>query len=310
MPMLIPALTVGLLAGMRKAFDIKKALGGPISLIVCISFFHWLVSYLHVLPSVLIVVVFSISTLAYYLTLKSGNLIGMLILISVALISVMGTKSLAAMTIIRNGFIEGSITALVLIPILFWLFPSNARQPQEEIYEPDNQGHHLTRAIMRSIFMLFLLAWLYTFLDTSHITLAIAAIFTLVFPCKEHQFEEAKERSIATIIGSLLMLAILGVFSHIGHFSVLLMTTLMAALYLGHKMMEGPLPPMVYQFALSVMLALLVGALNNQVPVYASILRVALTLVGTIGSVYLYALLEQLILKDNTLSPIKSKNPS
>lgn len=38
MPMLIPSLTIGLMAGMRKAFDIKKAVGGPLALIVMISF--------------------------------------------------------------------------------------------------------------------------------------------------------------------------------------------------------------------------------------------------------------------------------
>lgn len=52
-------------------------------------------------------------------------------------------------------------------------------------------------------------------------------------------------------------------------------------------MMHGQQPPMVYQFALSVMIALSVGAMTNQESVSATFLRITITLLGTVGVAYL-----------------------
>lgn len=309
MPMLIPALTIGLMAGMRKAFDLKKAIAGPLFLIIAISFFYWLISWLHVMPLITTLVVFFISTLAYYLTLKSGNPVGMLVLISVVLMSVMGAKSGAALMIIRNSFIEGAITAMILIPLLYHVFPSRATTPLEEVYQPDPYGQQLERAMLRAAVLLLLLVWLYTVLDTSNMTLAIAAIFTLIFPCKEHQFEEAKERSFATLLGGLAALLILTVIGYIGHFFMLLGCTLLAIFVLANQMYHGRYPPMVYQYSISVMLALMVGALTNNAPLPATLLRLVLTLSGTLGAVFLYALLESLLFKNHQFPASRSKNP-
>ena len=309
MPMLLPALTVGLMAGMRKAFDVKKSVGGPLVLIVFISVFYVLISLVHVMPMVALVVVFMISGLAYYLILKIGNPVGMLLLIAITLMSVMGAKSLQAMLVIKDAFIEGAITAFVLIPVLYWLIPSVAKTPLEEIYTPDTHGYHVQRAMIRSGVMMILLCWLYTVLDTSNMILAMAAVFALVFPTKEHQFSEAKERSYATIIGGVLALLILSLTNVMGHLTILLGALFLAAMYLGDRMMNGRHPPMVYQFALSVTIALTVGALTNQEPVSATFLRITLTLIGAIGAAYLSALLERVFLPDLNIKPHLIKNP-
>lgn len=309
MPMLLPALTVGLMAGMRKAFDIKKSVGGPLILIVFITLFYGLISLVHVMPAVALVVVFAISGLAYYLILKTGNPVGMLLLISITLMSVMGAKSMQAMLVIKDAFIEGAITAFVLIPILYWLIPSVAKVPLEEVYTPDQHGYHLQRAMIRSAVMMLLLCWLYTVLDTTNMILAMAAVFALVFPTKEHQFSEAKERSFATVIGGLLALMVLSLTNLMGHLTILLALMFLVALYLGDRMMNGRHPPMVYQFALSVMIALTVGSLTNQEPVSSTFLRITLTLVGAVGAAYLSALLERIFLPHLRIEPHLIKNP-
>lgn len=74
-------------------------------------------------------------------------------------------------------------------------------------------------------------------------------------------------------------------------------------------MVNGRSPPMVYQFSLSVMLALTLGALTNQEPVSATLLRVTLTLIGTVGAAYLSALLEILFLPQLEVDEDLVKNP-
>lgn len=309
MLVLIPALTVGLMGGMRKAFDVKKAVGGPLALIVVITFFYWLMSLVHVMPVLALAIVFLVSVMAYLIVLKTGNPIGMLILIAITLMSVMGAKSLPAMVIIKESFIEGALTALIIIPILYWVLPTKAKTPLIEHYNPDTYGYHWQRAMIRSVVLLLLLGWLYTVLDTSNMILAMAAVFSLVFPTRKHQFDEAKERSFATVIGGVLALIILGLTDWMGHLSILLTLLFLVAFFLGDRMINGRHPPMVYQFALSVMLALTLGALTNQEPVSATMLRVSLTLVGAVGAAYLSALLEIILLPQLKVDMSFSKNP-
>lgn len=154
-----------------------------------------------------------------------------------------------------------------------------------------------------------LLGWMYTLLDQSNITLVITAVFTLMFPCKEHQFEEARERSYATIVGGGFALVILTTFGFVGHLSVLFFMTLIAGIFLANQMINGKNPPMVYQFTLSVMMTLICGSLNDQSPVYLTILRILLTIIGTLGAVFLYATLERLLIKDVEITAHQAKNP-
>lgn len=309
MPVLIPALTVGLMGGMRKAFDVKKAVGGPVAMIVTIHLFYWLMSLVHVMPVLALVVVFVVSVIAYLIILKTGSPMGMLLLIAITLMSVMGAKSLPAMVVIKDAFIEGGITAFILMPILYWLLPTKAQTPLVEHYVPDSYGYHWQRAMIRSLVLLMLLGWLYTVLDTSNMVLAMAAVFSLVFPTKKHQFDEAKERSYATILGGILALTVLGLTNWMGHLSILAALLFLVALFLGDRMVNGRQPPMVYQFALSVMIALTLGALTNQEPVSATTLRVSLTLVGAVGAAYLSALLETLFLPHLRIENHGLKNP-
>ena len=308
MPMLIPALTVGLMAGMRKAFDVTKSVGGPLMLIVTILLFYGLISVVHVMPAVAVLLVFVLSCLSYFIILKTGNPVGMLLLVCLVLMSVMGAKSLQAMAVIKGAFIEGAVVAFFLIPLLYLLLPSKAKTPLVEVYTPDPHGAHWRRAAIRSAVLMLLLVWLYTVLNTSNMIMAIAAIFALVFPTREHQFAEARERSYATVIGGVIALVILGLTDYMGHLSVLLMLIFLAGLYLGERMMHGHHPPMVYQFALSVVIALTVGSLTNQEPVSATALRITLTLTGAVGAAYLSALLERLLLPELEIAP-GQKNP-
>ena len=82
MPMLPPALIVGLMAGMRKAFDPKKAVGGPVAMIAMVTVISGLVELARPMPLVLITLVGALCILSYYIILSTGNPIGMLIAIA------------------------------------------------------------------------------------------------------------------------------------------------------------------------------------------------------------------------------------
>lgn len=109
--------------------------------------------------------------------------------------------------------------------------------------------------------------------------------------------------------GGLAALLILTVIGYIGHFFMLLGCTLLAIFVLANQMYHGRYPPMVYQYSISVMLALMVGALTNNAPLPATLLRLVLTLSGTLGAVFLYALLESLLFKNHQFPASRSKNP-
>lgn len=309
LPLLLPITYIALQGTIRKAFDLKKAVINPLVLCLVALLFYGVLSYIHVKPLITIPIVFLVCSFGYFITLKTGNPVGMLILILIVFMSVMGAKSAQALVLVRDGFIEAMLSSAVLIPLLYGLLPTRAKQPLVEAFQPDPYGFQLERAMLRAFVLMLLLAWLYTFLDQDSIILAIAAIFALMFPCKEHQYEEARERSLATFIGGAFALVVLTITAYVGHLFVFLCLVVLVGLFLGDKMINGRQPPMVYQFALSVCMALVVGSLGNQSPVQLTFLRIVLTLLGTMGAAFLYAVLESLLFKNLELKPARTKNP-
>ena len=81
-PPLLVALPVGLMAGMRKAFDPKKAFGGPIAFIVMVWLMASIVSFARPMPVVLVTIMGLFYFLGFYLIQKTGNPMGMLLLLS------------------------------------------------------------------------------------------------------------------------------------------------------------------------------------------------------------------------------------
>ncbi|MFH0267377.1 FUSC family protein [Vibrio rumoiensis] len=299
LPMMLPALTIGLIGSIRRGFDAKRAFGGPIALIVSMSVFSILVSSFHAMPIVLLTLTLGICTIGYYIILQTGNPAGMLILIGIVLMSSVGLKSIEAMEIMRDTFIEACLIACIIIPVCYAIIPPKNHQPLEDECLQDPFGHHWRRAFIRAGVLFLLIIWLYTVLDSANIMLAIAAVFTLVFPTRQQRNSEAKERILASLIGGGLALSILGILTITAHLSILLILIALAGLYLGNKMMHGTYPPMTYQFALSTMLVLIFGGLSTQEPLSATTLRVCLTIVGAISATILTTILEIILLPSN-----------
>lgn len=296
MPPVLASLPVGMMAGMRKAFDPKKAIGGPVALIVMVWLMSSLLTLLMPWPATFLIAVASLYFVAFYLIQATGNPIGMLILISVGLVSIIGMSSPLALEYLTDTFAEAGIFAMIAIPVLYFILPSASTESMVEEYTPA-AGNHVRSALIRAIVLLGLSFWLYSFIDVSNMMMAIAAIFVLCFPTRERLFSEAVQRIKATILGASAAAIALFILTLNSHFFVLIGVIFLVGLFFSSKMMSGPYPPMVYQFGLSVALALIIGALTTQEPAYAALTRVVLTFAGTVVAALLTATLESLFEK-------------
>ena len=102
-PALMAALPVGLMAGNRKAFDPRKVFGAPIAFLVMVWLMSSLVSLTRPMPMVLIVLMGVLLFLGFLVIQRTGNPLGMLIVIVTVLMSVMGMSSIAAMEMLRDA---------------------------------------------------------------------------------------------------------------------------------------------------------------------------------------------------------------
>ena len=122
MPALMAALPFGLMAGMRKAFDPKKAIGGPLALIMMIWLASGVLTLLMSWPVAFLIAVGSLYFVAFYLIQSTGNPMGMLILVSVGLASILGMNSITALDALSDSVVEAGILALIAIPVLYSSF--------------------------------------------------------------------------------------------------------------------------------------------------------------------------------------------
>ncbi len=297
MPMIAPALTAGIVAGMRGRFDPLKAIGGPITMALMMSAMALLVSMLRDYPPVMIILIGAIYTASYTLILRTGNPMGMLILVASALMSIMGMNSVPGMSYLRDVFIEGSAVALGVIPLVYALLPPATREKAVEVYPVGSGGHFWLRGAIRGAVLLLLTGWLYTVVNESNMMLAVAAIFVMVFPTRERLWSEARQRIHATLLGGVVALVILAAATFNAHLPNLLALIFLASLLLGHRMVVGREPPMVYQYALSAIVAIVGAALSAKAPIDTVLLRIALTMGGAITAAGLTGLLESLFIK-------------
>lgn len=293
MPALMAALPFGLMAGMRKAFDPKKAIGGPLALIVMIWLASGVLTLLMSWPVAFLIAVGSLYFVAFYLIQSTGNPMGMLILVSVGLASILGMNSITALDALRDSVVEAGVLALIAIPVLYLFVPPATREKMIDKYEPA-PGNHVRSALIRAVVLLGLSFWLYSFIDMSNMMMAIAAIFVLCFPTREQLFAEARERIFATVLGASAAGVALFLMTLNAHFFMLVGLVFLTVLYFATMMMVGRHPPMVYQFSASAALSLIVGALTTQEPSYAALTRLALTFGGTVVAALLTATLESL----------------
>ncbi|WP_299822085.1 FUSC family protein [uncultured Jannaschia sp.] len=295
LPPVVAALPVGLIAAQRRAFNPGRAIGAPVSIIVMVTVFTWAVEQLRPMPLVYVGAMWLTYFGGFLMILRTGAPTGMLILIVAVLMSVMGMNGSATVETMRDGFVQASLVALVLAPLVYWLVPPRTRERHVDAPVP-GPGHAATGAAIRASVLMALTFWLYTVMQPSDMMMAMVATMVLVFPTRQAVTSEAMQRVRATLYGgaAALALTLLALWTLSPHLPVLLGLIFLSGLGFGHLMFTGRQPSMVYQYAFSVVLALVAGALSTQDPGYATFTRIVLTLAGAFAAASAVGLLDAL----------------
>lgn len=293
LPPIVAALPIGLIGAQRKAFSASKAIGGPLAMVVLTFIMAWLVNTLSSTPLVYMGTMWLLYFWGFQAILKTGAPAGMLIVIVTVLMSVMGMHGSATVESLRDGFLQASLVALVLAPLVYLILPPKTTQQQVDTPEPGG-GNVAVGAAIRATVLLGLSFWLYSVMQPSDMMMAVIAAMVLVFPTRKAVFFEAQQRIRATVYGGLMALLVLALFTLSPHLITLLVLIFLACLALANGMLKGPQPSNVYQYALSVMLSLIAGALSTQDAGTAMLSRVALTLAGAFAASFAVALLDAL----------------
>ncbi|MCK8484212.1 FUSC family protein [Aliiroseovarius sp. S2029] len=293
LPPIIAALPLGLIAAQRKAFNPGKVLAAPVVMIVMVYAMTWFVEQLRPMPLVYVGSMWLIYFAAFRMILKTGAPLGMLIIIVALLMSIMGMHGTATLETMRDGFAQASLVAFVIGPLVYLLLPARTRE--RHVDEPiPTDGRIETGAAIRATVLLGLSFWLYAVMQPSDMMMAMVAAMVLVFPTGRRVWDEAFQRVRATLYGAAIALIVLWLFTFSQHLPIVLGLIFLSGLFLGSKMLSGPHPSMVYQYAFSVVLALVAGALSTQDPAYASFTRIVLTMAGAFTAAFCVAMLDSL----------------
>lgn len=292
---LFPVLALSFTAGLRGAFNPRRALLGPIMFAVVMWIMSGLVTMLANFPLLLTGAMGLLYFAAYMFILRTGNPLGMLIAIAGVLMSTLEMSSHQGMVMLRDEMTKAAIFAALFLPFAYTLFPTVTGAIDEPVYAAAPGERHGMRALIRSAVLLLYSFYLYSVLDATSMMLAVSAAMVLTFPTRETLFAQARERSWSTIIGGLAGMALLVAFGAIAQLPVMLVLFYLAILLFGHLMMTGRHPPMVYQYAGSVLITLVTGALASREPTNAYLLRVTQTAIGAVGAAFLTALLESIL---------------
>lgn len=293
LPPIICALPVGLIAAQRRAFNPAKAIAGPLTIIVLVYAMTWAVETLRPMPLVYVGAMWLAYFGGYLMILRTGAQAGMLIVIVAVLMSVMGMHGSATVETMRDGFVQASIVGLVVAPLVYLLAPPRTREPHVDDPKPGG-GNVAVGAAIRATVLLALSFWLYSVMQPSDMMMAVIAALVLVFPTRRSVVWEAAQRVRATFYGSAAAVVALTIVAWSPHLPIVVVLIFLTGLYFGDRMLRGPHPSMVYQYAFSVMLALVAGALSTQDASYAVFTRIALTLVGAGTAVGAVAILDGL----------------
>lgn len=302
LPPIVAALPVGLIGAQRKAFSWGKAIGGPVAMIVLSAVMAWLVLALNNMPVVYLGVMWLLYFAGFRAILQSGAPAGMLIVVITVLMSVMGMHGSAPVESLRDGFFQASLVTMILGPLAYGLMPPRTTQPHRDTPQPGG-GRINTGAVIRATVLLGLSFWLYSVMQPSDMMMAVIAAMVLVFPTRRAVFYEAGQRIRATLYGATVALCVLALFTVSPHLPILLGLLFLGCLWLAEGMLKGPHPSNVYQYALSVMLSLVAGALSTQDAGYATFTRVVLTLAGAFFAAFAVALLDALTAWRTTSTP-------
>jgi hypothetical protein len=201
--MILPAMLVSLLRGQRGPYTPVKSIVTAVILVVLI----WLIFGLCVLtqgmPAVQFLTLLMLCYGALYLLLRTGNPLGVMLLIFTALVGVLFGNSRAGAEAMRDAFTITAVVSAVLIPLLNLLLPPRpdaAAPPPPPPPVLERPGFHalLRLAVLAPVLLAFLAG-----APTSGLIFLIVVALVLAYPTRQARQTEGWERSISTVQGGL-----------------------------------------------------------------------------------------------------------
>ncbi|MBN8629856.1 MAG: FUSC family protein [Rhodobacterales bacterium] len=291
MPPLAVALPVGLILGLRGAFNPVRVIGMAVGVPALAWGLSFLVALTREIPWLMVLTAFTVFLLGIQIARQQGNPVGMIIALLMVIISSMGLQNRALLDIVRDELTYAGLVGGVLIVLAYALLPPR----REDIHIDDPQTAEdslLAGSVIRALVLTGISFSLYATLPASDMMLAMAALFPVVFPTRGLMLAEARARMLATFLGVLAALPVLAIYAEIPEVSLLAVMFCLTGIGFGWLMIHGARPVLVYQFAVTVMLGTVMTALTSQSAAQATIARIVLTLGGGIAALAATALLE------------------
>lgn len=292
-----PTLMFGLLVSNRKAFDVVKVIAGPAVFVTALWLMSLVVLGLQGIPVTLFIVLAVFYFVAFYLIQRTGNALGMLIIIALLMMTVMAFTSYQAMDMLRVEMTKAAIATIIAAIGLYAILPAATQEKIVDVMTPSYEHGWEIRAAIRALVLIGYTMFLVTILDVSSLMLGVTGLYVLCHSTRGSIWGEAWQRIFAVLVGGMIGLFILTILQASSHLVVLLGAVFLATLWLANRMMTGQAPYRVYQDAISVMLSLVAGGVGTAEPGSTFVVRAGLTLVGTLAAAFMVTILDTLLVK-------------
>lgn len=280
---ILPAMAVSQICSQRGDYTPGKTLAGAVVTVAILWGIYGVAILVREEMMVFVCVVMAILYGAFYVLLRTGNPLAILVLVFTTLLSVLAVDSVAAAEAMRDAFTVTSVVTAILVPLLKLLLP--ARQSGSPAAAPAaaSPGEARTglQALLRLLALAPILLGLWFVFPRSGIIAPIMACMVLAYPTRAAQRIEAFERLTATLLGGTASLAILLLFSWQAHFPVLFLLIFLVALWFTRRMVDGPSSANTYQVGLTVIAGLVSAGMTSTHPMQDAVQRLVLTFLGT-----------------------------
>lgn len=282
MPMLPAIMISSLLATSRGAMDMKRVIGAGLMIPAMVWVSAWVVQAIRGEMLVFLVFMVALTYFAILFVMRTGQRMGLMLVIFPHLLGMLGVTSDIAMTAMRDGFVAAGFISVLIIPLAYLLFPPRTRETwQEEAIPPEFEKPWL-EALIRTIAIMPVLIAFYLWVEPSNIMYAVMVIMVLVYPHRSQQRREAFGRFVSTLSGGALALVVSALVSLQPTLPVILLSLFLGCLWFAWRMTSDADGRYTHQLSLMVFVSIALGAVSGTDPFIGSVQRLILTAGGVL----------------------------
>ncbi|MDX7953547.1 FUSC family protein [Lichenihabitans sp. Uapishka_5] len=280
---ILPAMAVSQICSQRGDYSPSKTFVGAVITIAIIWMTFGVTTLVREEMLVFVSVILAILYGAFYFLLRTGNPLAILVIIFTTLLSVLSAESPAAAEAMRDAYTVTSIVTALLVPVLNLVLPVSRvdASPAAVAAAPAGDPQAGMQALLRVLALAPILFGLWFVFPPSDVIMPIMACLVLAYPTRSAQRTETFERLTATMLGGVISLAILLLFSWQAQFPALYLLIFLVALWFTRRMVTGPASVNTYQVSLTVIAGLVSTGMTSSHPMQDAVQRLVLTFGGT-----------------------------